>query len=182
MLNQAVARRYSQALFSIVTEQGQIDQVDQEFQLVVGMMESNRQLRAVMNDVLISPAVKRDLVLKLFAGKLSPLTMNFLLLVIRKRREAFLPVMYRSYLDLANEARGIVEVEVRSAVPLNQESMQRLEGKLAAKFGKRVKFETQVVPELLGGLVVRVGDELMDGSVKTRLRRMHDRLIRSKAE
>lgn len=182
MLNQAVARRYARAIFDLAQEKGLVDQVDQELNLVATMIESNRQLKAVMDDVLISPEVKRDLVEKIFAGKVSPLVMNFLLLVVRKRREAWIPVMYRSFLDLANEARGIVEVEVRSAVPLPDQTLATLENKLQTRLGKRVKFETQVAPELLGGLVVRVGDELMDGSVRTRLRRIHDRMIRSKAE
>lgn len=182
MLNMAVARRYAQALFDLAQEKGQIEQVDGEFSMVVNMIEGNRQLKAVIDDVLIAPAVKRDLVEKLLSGKVSALLMNFLKLVVRKRRESFLPQMYRAYLDLANEARGIVEVEVRSAVSLPDVTLQQLEGKLVARLGKRVKFSTQVAPELLGGLVVRVGDELMDGSVKTRLHRMHDRLLRSKAE
>lgn len=182
MLNQAVARRYARAIFDLAQERDLVDQVDQELNLVATMVESNRQLKAVMNDVLISPEVKRDLVERIFAGKVSPLVMNFLQLVVRKRREAWIPVMYRSFLDLANEARGIVEVEVRSAVPLPNETLVTLQSKLQTRFGKRVKFETQVAPELLGGLVVRVGDELMDGSVRTRLRRIHDRMIRSKAE
>lgn len=182
MLNMAVARRYAQALFDLSRDKGQIEQVDGEFSMVVTMIEGNRQLKAVIDDVLIAPEVKRDLVEKLLNGKISPMLMNFLHLVIRKRREGFLSQMYRAYLDLANEARGVVEVEVRSAVALPDETLQRLEGKLVARLGKRVKFSTQVAPELLGGLVVRVGDELMDGSVKTRLYRMHDRLLRSKAE
>jgi F-type H+-transporting ATPase subunit delta len=182
MLNQAVARRYASALFDLAQEKGLVDQVDQEFGMVVQMADANPQLRAVMDDVLMSPEVKSDLVQKLFTGKVSPLVLNFLLVVIRKRREAFFPQMYRSYLDLANEARGIVEVEVRSAVPLPEELAQTLEHKLVARLGKRVKFQTQVAPELIGGLVVRVGDELMDGSVRTRLRRMRDRLTRSQAQ
>lgn len=182
MLNQAVARRYASALFDLAQEKGLVDQVDQEFGMVVQMADANPQLRAVMEDVLMSPEVKSDLVQKLFTGKVSPLVLNFLLVVIRKRREAFFPQMYRSYLDLANEARGIVEVEVRSAVPLPEELAQTLEHKLVSRLGKRVKFQTQVAPELIGGLVVRVGDELMDGSVRTRLRRMRDRLTRSQAQ
>jgi F-type H+-transporting ATPase subunit delta len=182
MLNQAVARRYARALFDLAREKGLVDQVDQELGLVVSMIQQNPRLRAVMDDVLIVPEVKRDLVGKLFTGKVSQLVMNFLFVVIAKRREAYIPQMYRAYLDLANEARGIVEVEVRSAVPLPDQTLQALEAKLAKRTGKRVKFQTQVVPELIGGLVVRVGDQLMDGSVKTRLRRMHERLIRSKAE
>ncbi len=182
MLNQAVARRYARALFDLAQEKGLIDQVDQELETVVSAIEHNRHFRAVVNDVLIAPEVKRDLIEKLFAGKVSPLVMNFLLLVVRKRRESYLPAMYRAYLDLANEARGIVEVEVRSAVPLPEETTERLQGKLESRLGKRVKFQTQVAPELLGGLVVRVGDVLMDGSVRTRLQRMRERLVRSKAE
>jgi F-type H+-transporting ATPase subunit delta len=182
MLNQAVARRYASALFDLAQEKGLVDQVDQEFGMVVQMADANPQLRAVVNDVLMSPEVKSDLIQKLFTGKISPLVLNFLLVVVRKRREAFFPQMYRSYLDLANEARGIVEVEVRSAVPLPEELAQTLEHKLVARLGKRVKFQTQVAPELIGGLVVRVGDELMDGSVRTRLRRMRDRLTRSQAQ
>lgn len=182
MLNQAVARRYARALFELAQEKGLLDQIDQEFGMVVSMIEANRQLQSVMNDVLIAPEVKRDLVEKVLRGKVSPLLMNFLLVVVNKRREAYFPQMYRIFLDLANEARGVVEVEVRSAVALPQETTQALEQKLVTRLGKRVKFQTQVAPELIGGLVVRVGDELMDGSVKTRLRRMHERLIRSKAD
>ncbi|HWI60412.1 MAG TPA: F0F1 ATP synthase subunit delta [Symbiobacteriaceae bacterium] len=182
MLNQAVSRRYAHALFDLAQEKGLVDQVDQEFSMVVAMIDANPQLRAVMNDVLIAPEVKSDLVKKLFTGKVSELVLNFMLVVVRKRREAFFPQMHRSFLDLANEARGIVEVEVRSAVELPEETVRTLEQKLVTRLGKRVKFQTQVAPELIGGLVVRVGDELMDGSVRTRLRRMRDRLIRSKAQ
>lgn len=182
MLNATVARRYARALFDLAQEKGLVDQVDRELGMVISMIEENQQLKAVVNDVLIAPQVKRDLFGKLLSGKLSPLVMNFVQVVTRKRRESYFPQIYRAFLDLANEARGIVEVEVRSAVALPEETVQKLESKLVGRLGKRVKFQTQVVPELVGGLVVRVGDELLDGSIKTRLQRMRDRLIRSKAE
>ncbi|MFZ5813738.1 MAG: F0F1 ATP synthase subunit delta [Bacillota bacterium] len=182
MLNQAVARRYARALFDLAQEKGQLDQVAKELELVAAMIQTDGYLRAVMNDVLISPNQKHSLVTKVFGGKVSPLVLNFLYVVVRKRREAHLPEMYRAFMDLANEAQGVVEVEVRSAFELPEETVKNLEGKLVAKLGKRVKFQTQVAPELIGGLVVRVGDTLMDGSVRTRLRRMRERLISSKAE
>lgn len=182
MPNQAVARRYARALFDLAQEKGQLDQVDREMELVAKMIEGDGYLQAIMNDVLISPSKKHNLIEKLFGGKVSALVLNFLFLVVRKRREAHIPEMYRAFLDLANEARGVVEVEVRSAVELPEETIKTLEGKLVSKLGKRVKFQTQVAPELIGGLVVRVGDTLMDGSIRTRLRRMRERLISSKAE
>ncbi|MFZ5827437.1 MAG: F0F1 ATP synthase subunit delta [Bacillota bacterium] len=182
MLNQAVARRYARALFDLAQEKGVLDQVDRELELVAKMIESDGYLRAIMNDVLIAPSQKHNLIEKMFGGKVSALVLNFLFLVVRKRREAHIPEMYRAYLDLANEARGVVEVEVRSAFELPEDTVKILEGNLVRKLGKRVKFQTQVAPELIGGLVVRVGDTLMDGSVRTRLRRMRERLISSKAE
>lgn len=182
MLNQAVARRYARALFDLAREKGLLEQVANELELVAKMIESDGYLRAIMNDVLISPVQKHNLIEKIFGGKVSPLVLNFLFVVVRKRREAHIPDMYRVFMDLANEAQGVVEVEVRSAFELPEDTIRNLEGKLVAKLGKRVKFQTQVAPELIGGLVVRVGDTLMDGSIRTRLRRMRERLISSKAE
>jgi len=182
MLSQAVSRRYARALFELAQEKGLLDQVEHELDLVMQMVNADGYLQAVMADVMISPAKKHELVERLFGGKVSPLVLNFLHVVVQKRREANLPAMYREFQDLANEAHGVVEVEVRSAVPLPAETAQNLEVKLVDRLGKRVKFRTQVAPELIGGLVVRVGDTLMDGSVRTRLRRMRERLISSKAE
>lgn len=182
MLKQAVARRYATALFELAQEKGLVDQVDRELEAVVAIVEAHRRLQAVIHDVLIGAEVKQSLFRRLFADKVSPLVLHFLLLLARKRRESSLGDVRRAFVDLANQARGLVEVEVRSAVPLGDDVITSLEGRLVSRLGKRVKFSTQVAPELVGGLVVRVGDQLMDGSVKTRLQRMKQRLIRSKAE
>jgi len=182
MLSQAVSRRYAKALFDLAQEKGLLDQVAREFGYVVQMIETQPHLRAFMNDVMISPPKKREVLSRVFDGKISPLVRNFLFLVVQKRREAYLPAMYRAFEELANEALGVVEVEVRSAVPLEEQTARKLEAALVTRLGKRVKFRTQVAPELIGGLVVRVGDTLMDGSVRTRLRRMHERLIGSESK
>jgi F-type H+-transporting ATPase subunit delta len=182
MFNLAVARRYATPLFELAQEKGQIDQVESELDLVVASIGGNSRLQAVINDVLISAEVKQNLFRQIFAGKVLPLMLNFLLVVARKRREAHLPEIRDVFVDLANQARGLVEVEVRSAVPLEEATVGRLEKSLVSRLGKRVRFSTQVVPDLIGGLVVRVGDQLMDGSVKTRLHRMKERLVRAKAE
>jgi len=177
MLSHAVSRRYARALFELAQEKGLLDQINRELELVVNMYEADSFLRAFMNDVMISPSKKREVLRDAFEGKVSPLMLNFLYVVVQKRREPYLPSMYRAFQDLANEALGVVEVEVRSAVPLAEETARNLEARLSTKLGKRVKLRTQVAPELIGGLAVRVGDTLMDGSVRTRLRRMHERLI-----
>lgn len=182
MQNQAVGRRYASALFDLAQEKGVLDQVLGELELVARMIEGDRYLYAVMQDVLISPSHKHNLVERLFGGKVSPLVLNFLFVVVRKRREGHILEIFRVFQDLANEARGVVEVEIRSAIDLPEATVRNLEEKLVGRLGKRVKFKTQVAPELIGGLVVRVGDTLMDGSIRSRLRRMRDRLISAQAE
>jgi len=182
MLSHAVARRYARALFELAQEKGLLEQTQRELELVVHMYESNSYLRGFMNDVMIAPSRKREVLKNTLEGKVSPLMLNFLYVVVQKRREPYLPSIYRAFQDLANEALGVVEVEVRSAVPLAEETARNLEARLTAKLGKRVKLSTQVAPELIGGLAVRVGDTLMDGSVRTRLRRMHERLISTQSK
>ncbi|HEY8347505.1 MAG TPA: F0F1 ATP synthase subunit delta [Symbiobacteriaceae bacterium] len=182
MANQVVARRYAQALFELAQERNMLDQVERELGMVAELVRTNLRLRSVLEDVMTSAEVKQHLMEALFRDKVSDLVLHFLFLVVRKRREALIPQMFDAYVEFANEARGIVEVEVRSAVPMDEDVLQRLQQRLEARLGKRVKFQTQVAPELIGGLVVRVGDLLMDGSVRTRLNRMRERLIRAKAE
>lgn len=176
--NQAVARRYADALFSLAQEKNQVDAVEADLALIASAIRDSRELRALVENQDYSPSTKLSLLKKIFDGKVSPLTQNFIGVVVTKRREAFFPSIYASFVELANQARGVVEVEVRSAAPLGDEQISALEGKLGARLGKRLRLTTRVDESLIGGLVVKVGDTLMDGSVRTRLGRLRERLLK----
>lgn len=182
MLNLAVARRYAQALFDLAREQDQLDQVEQDLQLVVGQIEENPEVGEVLKHRLIAAAVKMDLVRQVFAGRVSPLTLNFLGVVTRRRREFHLTEMFEQYRILANEARGLTEVSLRTAAEVPEENLAALRDALASHLGKQVTLKTALDPELMGGVVVQVGDTLMDGSVRTRLKRLGDRLRRARVK
>lgn len=177
MLSASVARRYARALFDLGRERNQVEELGQDLERVLKTMETSRDLRALWEHREVAPRLKRALLQQYFAGKVSDLVLNFLYVLIAKRREAWLPRIYEQYINLADEALGRVEVEVRSAVPLADDMMGGLEKRLSKRLGKQIKFVRRVDPALLGGLVLRVGDVLMDGSVRTRLKRMRQRLV-----
>jgi F-type H+-transporting ATPase subunit delta len=179
---QSVARRYARALFDLAQEQNLVDQVERELDLVLHAAAGSKELQMLLELRTISAEVKHAALDKAFGGKLSTLTLNFLHVLIAKRREAILADVKNEFVALANQARGIIEVEVRSARPLDSDVLAALQNKLAARFGKQVQMHTRVEPELIGGLVVRVGDQLLDGSVKTRLQRLKSRLVAAQAE
>ena len=177
MLYTAVARRYAQALFGLAQEKGMMDQIEGDLALVVQTLRENSDVQRVVQHQDIPPEAKIRLVKEIFQGKVSPLTLNFLGVVLSKRREEYLPDIYNRYLEQANITRGVVEAEVRSAVPLAQEQTEALAQRLGTKLGKTLKLKTRVEPALMGGIVVRVGDTLLDGSVRTRLQRLRERLL-----
>lgn len=178
MSTNAVARRYAAALFEIASEQGLVDQVDRELRQVVDLIARTPDLRRALEHQLVSPAQKQGLVNVYFAGKVSQLTLNFLSVLVTKRREGFIAQIYEEYLGFANRARGIVEVEVRSATELSEANLKSLEGALARRLAKKIVMKSRIDPSLIGGVVVRVGDQLLDGSIRTRLLRLKERLSR----
>lgn len=176
MQNASVARRYARALYELARERGQVDEVGRELELVVRTLDAHRDLRALWEHAEVSARVKLALIEQTFAGKVSGLVRNFVAVLAQKRREVYLGAIAREYTALADEALNRVEVEVRSAAPLSPDTLVDLQHRLGARLGKQIKFVTTVDQDLMGGLVIRVGDVLMDGSVRTRLKRMKERL------
>lgn len=177
MTDLTVVRRYAQALFDTAAKAGSVDQVEEDLRALTQTFAITPRLGQVLRAPVIPGERKQQLVQNVFAGRLSPLTLRFLNLVISRRREEILADVYPEFQRLANEARGLMTVEVTSAVPLTDEQRARLGESLAVKTGKRVQLMGRVDPEIMGGLVLRIGDTIVDGSVRTRLQQLRSRLL-----
>lgn len=172
----AIARRYAQALFQLAQEQGSVDRLESELKQVAALMAESPELQAMFEGTSTSGDIKRAKLREAFAN-MSKTTQNFLCLLVDKHREAYLAAIVEEFARAADRARGILDVEVRSAFELDGEQLGALEAKLKQAGAKAVRFSTKVDPELLGGLVLRVGDRLYDGSIKSQLQRMKQRLV-----
>jgi F-type H+-transporting ATPase subunit delta len=175
MLKGALARRYAQALFEIGV-QSDLNTIEAELQDLTKLIEQNAEVAHVLYHPHISLSEKKSLMEKLFAGQLSTTVRNFLNLLIDRRRQNYLPDITREFTLLADQARNIVEARVVSATCLNENQELRLHKELVRITGKKVRMVKEVRPELIGGVLVQIGDRVMDGTVAFQLRRIRQSL------
>ncbi len=177
MLENAIGRRYASAFFAIAREQGKLDEFESELEKVINTVETNDDLRKALANQLLETSVKKDIVDKVFTGEVSNTTVDFLKVILDKRREAFLKDIYNEFVVYANEARNIRDAEVTSAQELTEADLEAIKAKLAAMTGKNIRLTAKVDAGLLGGLVVRLGDKVIDGSVTKRLELLKEALL-----
>ncbi|MBI2874891.1 MAG: ATP synthase F1 subunit delta, partial [Firmicutes bacterium] len=125
----------------------------------------------------ISPERKLEALDKVFQGRISGTVRAFLQIMLKRRREAHLPAILAVFRQTADEARKVVEAEVRSAVPVDGRQLEDLAGRFSRALGMTVRLKQVIDPDLLGGVVVKLGDRLYDGSVRSRLVRLKSRLL-----
>ena len=178
----SVSRVYAQALLELAQGDGQMDSIAEE---AVGMLEllgSEADLRGLLTSRALSSSQRIGVVRQLFEGRTSDIFYRFLQVLNRKDRLGALSGILTAYLDLVSEARGELAVEVYVAQPLSQEAGRSVAETIGGATGKRVQLNEHVDPELIGGLKVRVGDRLIDGSVATQLRIMRRKLVEAGRE
>lgn len=172
-----MARRYAQALYDIAQDNGTLDILEEELKAVSTLIEEEQGIKRILTHPQIAVADKKEVVSQLFGGKVSETTLNFLYLIIDRHREAYLPSINVEYVRLANEARNRVDAIVTSARDLTEDQKQQLAKVLSRLAGKEVTPEFAVDASLMGGLVVRIGDKVIDGSVKHKLETLKQRLM-----
>ena len=170
------ARRYAEAAFQIATRDGTIELWRDQLQRARDALADERIAR-VLHDQGIPLDDRLAVVDRVFAGSLDPRVQNLVGLLLRRGRIEQLPRLVDEFIRLDNERLGIVTAEVTSAAPLTQQEIDALTRRLQERTGGRVQFTFRTDPDLLGGVTVRVGDELMDGSVRGRLERLRNQLI-----
>jgi len=180
MLNKSVARRYAEAFFSIARETNKVDEYQVELEKIAKGIEEIDNLKVYLSHFLIPAKEKKDMVTKIFAGQVSSMTLNFFLMVIDKRREVYLGLICKEYEDMADESRNIKKAELISARKVSDADVKTLAEKLSAATGKIIQLKTTVDPSLLGGVKIRMGDQIIDGSVAKKLQMLKDNLRQTK--
>lgn len=168
------ARRYADALFAIAAERDSIDALAAELDRIAAAARDRQAMR-----VLAGPGLtlqrKREIVDAL-AGPLSRETGALVNLLLERNRAALLPKLAEAFAVRVRERRGVELAEVTTAVALPEPEQQAVATWLAAYLGKQVEVEARVDPEIIGGVVARVGDQLIDASVRGRLETLKRRL------
>ena len=175
MSEEQVARVYAQALFQVAKEAGVVEQVRRELGDFVAAIAASASLRTVLSDPQIETSAKARVLTEITRGSQQALA-NTLQLMLERGRFAAVPDLQTAYEALAAVEEGVVEVEVVSAAELPAETEKKIAARIQEATGRRVELARRVDPSILGGLVLRIGDVIVDGSVKARIRQLRRRL------
>jgi F-type H+-transporting ATPase subunit delta len=164
-----LATVYAESLLGLAFEKGVHAEILAELRAFDQVLESEPQFATFMATPNVRREVKKDVITKVFGGRTSDFTLNFLKVVIDKRRQGFLRPIIAAFIAGYHQRMGEMVVKVQTAVPLEQAARTRLTRTLKSKFEKEVVLEERVNPRILGGLVLQVGDMRIDGSLRSRL-------------
>lgn len=176
MLSGAVARRYALALYEIGAANNSLESLVLELKSVVTFFKENGDANKILVHPRIAVEDKKNLVRQLFRSEISETAGNFLSLLVDRKRELHLSEVVDELVGMLNKAKNIAQAEVVSAMELNPEQVEDIKKQLAQSTGKTIELSARVDASLVGGVVVRIGDTVIDGSVKNRLKALKEQL------
>ncbi len=173
---ETAVRRYAEAAFEVAIRDDSVKAWRTELDKVASIVSDERVARILANPAL--PLERRtEIADKIFGKVVSPPVLNLIKLMIRRGRIHGLPRLAAEFRRLDNTRQGITLATATSAAPLTRDEVQALTKRMEQFTGGRIELEVQVDPSLLGGVVVRLGDRLIDGSVRGRLERLRNQLV-----
>jgi F-type H+-transporting ATPase subunit delta len=169
----SLAGRYASALFGLARDERQIDAVGRSLEALSSALTDSRDFA----ELVASPMISRQDAAKSFAALapqfgLDPITTNFLGVLARNGRKSELRKIIRAYRRIAADHRGEISAEVLTAHPLKDDQIETLKAQLKKRAGRDVTLDAQVDPNILGGIVIKLGSEMIDASIRTKLNRL----------
>lgn len=174
---QTVARRYASALADVVTDGGEAKEVQRELQQWNDLLRAHANLQEVFRNPTIALDQKRSVLSKLIErAQPRATTANFLKVLLQNQRLTELSEINRKFAEILDERAGMVAATVTTARPVPENVQQSLQQKLTAVTQKKVRLDFEQDPELIGGLVTRIGSTVYDGSVRSQLQQLKERM------
>ncbi len=175
-MSSSAARRYANAFLQTAIEAGKLEKAREDILTLREAFLSTRELQLFLKSPIVNKAQKQAAISSIFEDKVDPLTFRLLNLLLKKNREELIEDISREFLLIYNVHHGIVDVEVTSASKINKQQMIALVKQLESTTGKTVNVKPVLNKELIGGLMIRIDDTVIDGTVKYKLNQLKDRL------
>lgn len=173
-----MARRYAKSLVELCAESKNHAVIGKQLETFAQTWAASADLQELMRNPVVSLADKREVLTKIFARFLfAPTTRNFLLVLLDNGRIAEVEAITRAFGELMDTLSNRVRATVTSAVPMERADMLRIQTALQRLTGKTVLLDAKVDPALIGGVVTEIGNVVLDGSVRTQLETLHERLL-----
>ena len=179
MAIETLARRYSAALFAVAQDADAVENVVSEIDAIVTMLASDPALQEFFASPVVDRAQKTQILSSSVHGRVGEIVENFLILLVRKRRENLLPTIARQLHEMRDESAGRSVAEIATPTPLAPNELADLARRLSHVYKRTIVPQAKVSPELLGGIIVQVGDRYIDGSVSGKLEEVRRHLLAS---
>lgn len=173
--NSKSAKRYAKALLELSHSELFADKIYEDIKFILDTMEQSVELKGFLASPVVSVEDKKDVLQKIFNGKIDDSVLNFLLLLNENSRLEILEDIELSFKELLDEERNILNVAVTSAIELNEEQKNILKTKLENKFNKAVNSSYDINTDILGGLILKINDTVIDLSIKKRIENLAKR-------
>lgn len=168
-----IAEPYAQALMSVAQTHNLTEQIGEDTRSLLELIEQSEDLRLLVGSPLITADRKKAVLRQMIEGQVQPYMLNFLMLLVDRGRIMMLPQVCEQYQSLLRQMNQAVLAEVTAAVELNDEQKEAIRQKvMAATQAQQVELDIRVDPDLLGGVVIKVGSQVFDASLRGQLRRI----------
>lgn len=176
MIKGAIGRRYAEAIFAIAREQNTIDRTLDDVQGIASLY-SKRTLAYLLNEPKVPLKRKEQAIRQALASKVLPTSLNLALLVVQRQLVEAMPNIARELEQLVLDYKNQAVAQVTTAAPMDEQQLSRVQQALEHRTGKTILMQTKVQPEILGGVIARVGDQVIDGSIRHRLTVLKQQLL-----
>jgi F-type H+-transporting ATPase subunit delta len=171
-----LVRGYAEAIFKVVQAEGELDAVEDELYRFGKLLDENYELKRALSEQNVDHASRVKILEELCGNKVSPHTLGMLTFIVAQDRARQLPQILEELGQIAAEARDSALAEVRSAVPLNDEQRTELTRALERATGKTIELKVLIDPDVLGGIVAKVGDTVIDGTIRHRIEQLKEQV------
>lgn len=172
-----VASRYAQSLLDLAVELDKTTEVTKDIESFIAASNDSRDFQLLLNNPIIDASKKNDIFEKVFPG-FSSITMSFIKLLTKNKREAYLPIISKEYIAKLKKLQGIVPATLTSASKLDPEVMNKIVTQLQGQVDGKLEIEEIINPELIGGFVFRTGDMQIEASLARQLKELEQSLTR----
>ena len=182
MAGNEISRAYAGALLEIGLQKGKLNQIEEELDFIKSIVHEDEDISLFFNAPGISKKAKKDFVDKAFSKNISDNVVSFLKVIIDNDRLSLISEINDALVELIDKERNRQRVEVISSEKLEKDILEKIENNLKDKLGKEIILEEFVDKAILGGIIIKVGDLIFDGSIIKNLKEMKDKLLRSNIE
>jgi len=165
-------KRYAIALYTVAEEKGKVDEYLNDLREIVALMKHDLEFLKIIKHPLISTSAKKKMFIKIFKGKIDEDLLSFLLILIEKDRILFTEQKLNEMEKIHLERNNKLLVTVKTVIPLQETQRDNLRIKLQKMYDKKIIFDEKLDKNIIGGVYIRVGDDVIDGTIKNKLDEM----------